>query len=112
MKNSFANFNENIAIMNQWRKVVLLHDNSRDVTDRNTHIFIPRHRVVKVKICNVKGGKTGAGGRDDTVAEDLSSGQIGSGSADFSGVVNLVAACSVPNTFGFHFVGLEFSYDA
>ena len=51
-------FHVDPTIFGKLPKVVLVHNLVWDETERDAHVFVPRHRSVVVIILDVKGAKT------------------------------------------------------
>lgn len=107
------NFDENIAVVDGWCKVVVIHDFLRDVLDGDLHVLITRHWHSQIEVLDVNGHELGMLGEEDTVGVHLDGGEIGSWSVGFSGIVNLIATDGETDvTFFGLLVGLESSNNA
>ena len=105
---AFTDFNQHTVILYNGRQVVLGHDVRGNVPYGNPHVFVPVHGIVQVEILDVERSKFGFRGGDDTVEEELGSGQFGGFGGDIAGVLDPIATTCVADTMLFLFVGLKF----
>jgi hypothetical protein len=75
-------------------------------SDLDPHVLIVVHWGAEVEIFDVHGHELGTRGGDDTVEEELGGGEAGRFGADFTRVVDAVAADGEADTVGLGFLGL------
>lgn len=71
---ALANFDENVAVVDEWRKVVVIHDYQRDVFNGDLHVLITRHQRAQVEALDVDGHELGMLGGEDAVGVNLDGG--------------------------------------
>jgi hypothetical protein len=95
--------------VNNRRKVVLCHDVGGYVPDRDPHVLVPAHGIIKIKIFNVKGGKPGTRRGNDTVKEQFGSGEVSGFSGNFARIFNAIPTTGKTDAVFFFFIGFVFS---
>ena len=94
-----------ITVVHKGAEVVVLKDVLGDVRDLDPHVLIVVHRGAEVEIFDVHRHELGARGGDDTVEEELGGGKARRFGADFTRVIDAVAADGEADTTGLGFLG-------
>ena len=101
-----ADFDINVPIVDEAAEIVEVEDVGRDCSDGNAHVFVAVFQGrVQVEIFKINAHELGTGGGDDTVEEDLGCSEICGFGADFTGVIDLVAASGPTDTGRIGFLG-------
>ena len=93
--------------MNEWAKIILVHDDVRDHVDGDAHVFITFHRRAQIKIFKVGGKKFGVFDGKDAVDEEFCRCEVGGLGADVEWVVDLVTVSRPSDAPGIFFFGPE-----
>ena len=64
---AFADFDINVAVVDERVKVVLLHDDFGNLLDGDAHVLVSGHGRTEVKVFEIDGHEFGVGGRYDAV---------------------------------------------
>jgi hypothetical protein len=110
---AFANFNVHPSVRGgEGLQRVLLNDFVGNYAEGKSHVFVPFHGSVEVKIFDVGDHEAGVRGRDGTIEEALGCSELGGGCADGTGVVEAVAANGESGAMSFGFLWADRGNDS
>ena len=109
---AFADFGQDVVVVDEGLQLVLSHDVRWDIFDGDPNILVARHWCAEVEIFDVDRHKLGVWSGEDAIDEDFDSGEVGSRRADVAFVDNAVASHGETDAFGFGFVWAEGGDDA
>ncbi len=85
---SLLDLNVDKTIVDKWEEVVLVDDFGRYEGDRHLHVLISIEGRVQIEVLEVDGHEFCVGCGDDTVEQDLCSGDAGGFGADIARIIN------------------------
>ncbi len=109
---ALAYFDQNVVVVHQRKKIVLLEHDGGNVLERNAHVFISGHGRIEVKILDVQGEKCCIWGGYYTIKQAFGSREVRGWCADFARIINAIAADCKSDAFFLCFEGTLFSNNA
>ena len=109
---AFGDLHHDHVVVDEGGKSILFDYIAGDPFDGDPHVLVLRHGGVEIKFFNVYVHVFCVGGGDDAVEMEFDGGKVGSGSGDFAGVDDFVAADGESDSVLVGFVWLKGCDDA
>ena len=109
---AFGDLHHDHVVVDEGGKSILFDYIAWDPFDGDPHVLVLRHGGAEIKIFDVYVHVFCVGGGDDAVEMEFDGGKVGSGSGDFAGVDNFVAANGESDSVHVGFVWLKGCHDA
>jgi hypothetical protein len=94
---SFADLDIDVPMVDERRKLVVLHDGVGDDVQGDAHVLVLLHRSVEVEVLQVAGHEASVWCGDGAVEEDLDGGDVCGFGVDLAGVINPIATYGEAN---------------
>lgn len=109
---AFADFNEDMSIVDKAGQLVLFHDASRNGPDGDAHVFVMVHWSVEIEVGDIDAAVGGIISGEGAVDDEFGGGHVSRGCADISRIINEIAANSEADTVRFRLLWTDVDDDA